>query len=48
MIQLRPATSDDLNLLRYWDTMQHIINCDPDDDWNWEVELKRTRNGESN
>ena len=41
MIRLRPATFDDLELLRYWDTKQHVIDCDPDDDWNWEVELKR-------
>ncbi len=24
----------------YWDTQQHVIDCDPDEDeWNWEVEL---------
>lgn len=39
MIKLRPATINDLELLRYWDTKQHIIDCDPDDDWNWEEEL---------
>lgn len=41
MIKLRPATIADLKLLRYWDTKQHVIDCDPDDDWNWEVELLR-------
>jgi aminoglycoside 6'-N-acetyltransferase len=41
MIKLRPATIDDLEVLRYWDTKQHVIDCDPDDDWNWEVELTR-------
>lgn len=40
MITLRPATIDDLELLKYWDTKQHVIDCDPDDDWNWEKELK--------
>lgn len=39
MIILRPASINDLNLLKYWDTQQHVIDCDPDDDWNWEFEL---------
>jgi len=41
MIELRPATINDLNLVKYWDTKQHIIDCDTDDEWNWEVELQR-------
>ena len=41
MMQLRPATIEDLELLLYWDTQQHVIDSDPDDDWNWEVELDR-------
>ncbi|UTW66575.1 GNAT family N-acetyltransferase [bacterium SCSIO 12643] len=41
MIQLRTASIDDLELLKYWDTKQHVIDCDPDDDWNWETELNR-------
>ena len=41
MITLRPASIDDLELLKYWDAKQHVIDCDPDDDWNWEVELCR-------
>jgi aminoglycoside 6'-N-acetyltransferase len=41
MLQLRPASIQDLDLLKYWDTKQHVIDCDPDDDWNWEVELIR-------
>ena len=40
-IKLRDATIDDLSLLRYWDTQAHVIAADPDDDWNWESELKR-------
>jgi aminoglycoside 6'-N-acetyltransferase len=42
MINLRPATSADLDLLRYWDEKPHIISSDPNDDWGWEVELERT------
>ena len=40
-ISLRFATISDLELLRYWDTKQHVIDCDPDDDWQWETELTR-------
>ena len=36
---LRPATPADLALLRYWDTMPHVIAADPNDDWAWEDEL---------
>jgi aminoglycoside 6'-N-acetyltransferase len=42
MINLRHATSDDLELLRHWDEQPHIIASDPNDDWGWEVELERT------
>ncbi len=42
LIQLRNATIDDLPILEYWDSQQHVIDSDPDDDWNWEVELQRT------
>ncbi|MDF1695880.1 MAG: GNAT family N-acetyltransferase [Saprospiraceae bacterium] len=41
-IRLRRATPNDLELLQYWDTKQHVIDCDPDGDWNWEEELKKT------
>ena len=40
-IILREATIDDLELLRYWDTQEHTIASDPNDDWNWEEELLR-------
>lgn len=42
-MRLRPATLDDLDLLRRWDEQPHVIACDPseDDDWAWEVELAR-------
>ncbi len=41
MIALRPATLDDLDLVKYWDTKEHVIASDPDDQWNWEIELSR-------
>lgn len=41
MIKLRPANVKDVELLKYWDTKQHVIDCDPDDDWHWEIELQR-------
>lgn len=42
MIKLRPATINDLELVIYWDTKQHVIDCDPDEDeWDWEIELSR-------
>lgn len=44
MIKLRLATIKDLDLLRYWDTKQHVIDCDPDDSWNWAIELIRILN----
>ena len=42
MITLRPATSDDLAVLRHWDEQPHVIASDPDDDWQWEIELSRS------
>ena len=41
-MNLRPATSADLNLLQYWDEQPHVIAADPNDDWHWEEELHRT------
>ncbi len=38
---LRAAGPSDLALLRHWDAQPHVIASDPDDDWNWEVELHR-------
>ena len=38
---LRPANIGDLDILTYWDMQQHVIDCDPDDDWDWENELRR-------
>lgn len=42
MIRLRQATIDDVTILKHWDNQQHVIDSDPDDDWNWEFELTRT------
>lgn len=41
-IDLRPATPADAALLRHWDEQPHVIASDPNDDWNWEIELERT------
>lgn len=41
-MRLRPATPDDLDLLRRWDEQPHVIESDPNDDWHWEVELARS------
>ncbi len=43
-INLRPATPNNLDLLRYWDQQPHVIACDPNDDWQWETELYRQPN----
>ena len=40
-INLRPATINDLELLKHWDTQQHVIDAGDDEDWNWEYELPR-------
>lgn len=41
IIKLRPAKISDLEILNHWDNQQHIIDSDPNDDWNWEFELGR-------
>ena len=40
-VSVRPAGPADLELLRNWDEQAHVIASDPNDDWNWEVELHR-------
>lgn len=42
MIILRPATLADMPILQYWDEQPHVMDSDPNDDWDWEVELQRT------
>ena len=41
-VRLRSANLNDLDLLRHWDEQPHVISSDPNDDWNWEVELARS------
>lgn len=40
-VTFRDATISDLELLEYWDTQQHVIDSDPDEDWNWAEELPK-------
>jgi aminoglycoside 6'-N-acetyltransferase len=40
--RLRPATLADLELLRAWDEQPHVVASDPNDDWHWETELRRS------
>jgi aminoglycoside 6'-N-acetyltransferase len=39
MIAMRPATADDIALLRRWDEEPDVVASDPHDDWDWEREL---------
>jgi aminoglycoside 6'-N-acetyltransferase len=41
-IALRPATPADVSLLRHWDEQPQVVAADPNDDWEWEMELART------
>ncbi|HRD80601.1 MAG TPA: GNAT family N-acetyltransferase [Saprospiraceae bacterium] len=40
-LTLRPANIADLATLQHWDEQQHVLDSDPNDDWNWETELLR-------
>jgi aminoglycoside 6'-N-acetyltransferase len=40
-ITFRESIPSDLETLLHWDEQTHVINSDPDDEWNWESELKR-------
>lgn len=40
-IELREARPSDLEILKFWDQQEHNIFADPNDDWNWEIELAR-------
>ena len=40
-LHLRAATPADVTLLRHWDEQPHVIESDPNDDWQWETELHR-------
>ena len=41
MVNLRRATPDDAALLRRWDEEPEVTASDPNDDWEWGVELAR-------
>lgn len=41
-LTLRIANINDLATLNAWDQKEHVIESDPNDDWNWETELLRT------
>ncbi|MEZ4884181.1 MAG: GNAT family N-acetyltransferase [Chitinophagales bacterium] len=41
MLLLRKANLTDLQTLQHWDKQEHVIESDPNDDWNWETELTR-------
>ncbi len=38
-ITLRKATLNDLRFVKHWNEQPHVIASDPNDDWNWAVEL---------
>lgn len=40
-VKLRTATIEDLSTLTKWDNEPHVIESDPKDEWNWELELCR-------
>lgn len=41
-IVLRAATPADAPTLRRWDEQPHVAASDPNDEWNWEIELARS------
>lgn len=43
-VSLRPATTDDVVILRHWDQQPHIIAAKGIEDWAWEMELERSPN----
>ena len=40
MITLRPASINDMELLRHWDQKPHIVESNPNDVWDWSAELQ--------
>ncbi|GJL96143.1 MAG: hypothetical protein DHS20C05_25480 [Hyphococcus sp.] len=41
-MRLRPATKEDIPLLKYWDKKPHVISAGGDDDWyDWDKEIPR-------
>lgn len=45
MIQLRRATYNDLTILLHWDDQPHVIAANPNDKWDWELELQQDSEG---
>lgn len=41
VITLRPAVLSDVPMLTHWDTQQHVIDSDPNDHWQWAVEIPK-------
>ncbi|MEX0662634.1 MAG: GNAT family N-acetyltransferase [Balneolaceae bacterium] len=41
MLTLRLATLDDLDLLQHWDQQPHVIATVPNEEWDWEPELRK-------
>jgi aminoglycoside 6'-N-acetyltransferase len=41
-VTLRPARLDDLAILQHWDEQPHVVASDPNDDWGWEEQLRRS------
>jgi aminoglycoside 6'-N-acetyltransferase len=41
-VRLRGATASDAAILHRWDTEPHVLASDPNDDWQWDVELTRS------
>jgi aminoglycoside 6'-N-acetyltransferase len=41
VVSLRPATPEDIDLLRHWDEQPHVIAAKGDEDWQWQAELAR-------
>lgn len=41
MLILRKATIADQEILELWDEQPHVMDSDPNDDWNWAYELTR-------
>ncbi len=42
MITFRPVNTGDLPLLQHWDQQPHVIAANPNDDWEWEKELRHS------
>lgn len=41
MISLRPASISDLEILQHWDEQPHVIESNPNDQWDWEKVLRK-------